>query len=265
MKLDLYFRSQLGPVCLKSVEAYVVKGMEANLLIGEDTQLAWQLHTIRPDGKRHWKVGNSPHRIPTIPGQAPTETFTARWSSESTPAKAKTTSSKRPSEGKRTQWNVVAKEKLTIQPKSIATIMVVSRGVPCDEAMYLEGIGLKRGSDSFVQVPDGLVNLDPQSRFQVKIANTTNRRIIVKSGELVGHLYRASRTLKATTDLSKPEIEAFSKRASYLAALIPKLDSLNEEATDEPSSNQEYASAVSEEIEEVEPTDTEHLGWGPKT
>jgi hypothetical protein len=45
-KLDLYFRSQLGPVCLKGVEAYVVKDMEANLIIGEDTQLAWQLHTI---------------------------------------------------------------------------------------------------------------------------------------------------------------------------------------------------------------------------
>jgi len=30
VKLDLYFRSQLGPVCFKGVEAYVVKGMEAN-------------------------------------------------------------------------------------------------------------------------------------------------------------------------------------------------------------------------------------------
>ena len=66
VKLDLYFRSQLGPICLKGVEAYVVKGMEANLLIGEDTQLAWQLHTIRPDGKRHWKVGDSPHCIPAL-------------------------------------------------------------------------------------------------------------------------------------------------------------------------------------------------------
>ena len=45
VKLDLYFRSQLGPVCFKGVEAYVIKGMEANMLIGEDTQLAWQLHT----------------------------------------------------------------------------------------------------------------------------------------------------------------------------------------------------------------------------
>jgi hypothetical protein len=46
VRLNLYFRSQLGPVCLKGVEAYVVKDMQANLIIGEDTQCAWQLHTI---------------------------------------------------------------------------------------------------------------------------------------------------------------------------------------------------------------------------
>ena len=50
VRIDLYFRSQLGPICLKGVEAYVVKGMKANLLIGKDTQLAWQLHTMHPEG-----------------------------------------------------------------------------------------------------------------------------------------------------------------------------------------------------------------------
>jgi hypothetical protein len=79
VKLNLYFRSQLGPVRLKGVEAYVVKGMEANLLISEDTQLAWQLHTIRPDGKRYWKIGDSPHRIPGIQGPVPNKAFTAGW------------------------------------------------------------------------------------------------------------------------------------------------------------------------------------------
>jgi hypothetical protein len=35
VRLDLWFRSQIGPVRLKGVEGYVVKGMKANLLIGE--------------------------------------------------------------------------------------------------------------------------------------------------------------------------------------------------------------------------------------
>ena len=67
--------------------------------------------------------------------------------------------------------------------------------------MYLEGIHLKRGSDSFTQVPDGLIDLDADDCFQVKIANTTTRHIIVRPGELLGHLYKADRTLKAATDL----------------------------------------------------------------
>ena len=70
---------ELGPVCLKGVEAYVVKDMEANLIVGEDTQLTWQLHTIWEEGRRHWKVSNSLHCIPTFPGPMPTETFTASW------------------------------------------------------------------------------------------------------------------------------------------------------------------------------------------
>jgi hypothetical protein len=268
VKLDLYFRSQLGPVCLKGVEAYVVKGMEANLLIGEDTQLAWQLHTIRPDGKRHWKVGDSPHCIPALPGHAPTETFTVRWTPGATPVekKAPTAPIHKLDEGRRSQWNAVAKEQLSIQPESIATITVVSRGAPDKEALYLEGIGLKRGSDSFIQVPDGLVHLDSKDCFQVKIANTTKRRIIVRSGELVGHLFKASKTLKAAKNMSEQEIEAFSKRASYLATLIPKLSSRNEETKEESfNNNNESIAATSRDLEEVDPTDTEHLGWGPKT
>jgi hypothetical protein len=51
MRLDLWFHSQLGPVQLKGVEAYVAKGMKANLLIGEDTQSnGGSRHCARPKG-----------------------------------------------------------------------------------------------------------------------------------------------------------------------------------------------------------------------
>jgi hypothetical protein len=145
VKLDLYFRSQLGPVRLKGVEAYIVKGMDANLLIGEDMQLAWQLHTIRPEGKRHWKVGDLPHCIPEVQGSVPRKAFTASWAPASTPAttiKPQPTT-KSSSKKKRIQWNAIAKQQLTILPESIATITAVSRGAPSKEAMYLEGISLK--------------------------------------------------------------------------------------------------------------------------
>jgi hypothetical protein len=178
---------------LKGVEAYIIKGMEANLLIGKDTQLAWQLHTIRPDRKRYWKIGDSPHCIPGIQGPVPNEAFTAGWAPTSSlpntmihkppvirkPTSSKTRATKNHAKDKHLQWNTVAKYQLTILPQSIATIMAVSRGAPDEGIMYFEGVSLKRGSDSFIQVPDGLIELDADDCFQVKIANTTNQCIIV--------------------------------------------------------------------------------------
>ena len=66
VRLNLYFRSQIRPVCLKGIEAYVVKDMKADMLIGEDTQRAWQLHIIRGNKGNHWQVGNSQHWIPMV-------------------------------------------------------------------------------------------------------------------------------------------------------------------------------------------------------
>jgi hypothetical protein len=77
--LNLYFHSQLGPVCFKGVEAYIVKNMEANLLIGESMSQAWQLHTMHDGAASYWQVGNSPHRIPAALGPAPAEMFSVQW------------------------------------------------------------------------------------------------------------------------------------------------------------------------------------------
>jgi hypothetical protein len=77
--LNLYFQSQLGFVLLQGVEAYVIEGMNANLLIGEDTHHAWQLHTMRPEHEAYWQVGNSKHWIPTSRTTQDKEAFVASW------------------------------------------------------------------------------------------------------------------------------------------------------------------------------------------
>jgi len=256
VKLDLYFRSQLGPVCLKGVEAYVVKDMEANLLIGEDTQLAWQLHMIRNGGRSHWKVGDSLHCIPAIPGRAPTETFVAKWASAPILPQSKGLATKKASEGKRVQWNASALRQLTILPESIASLTAVARGAPERRALYLEGISLKRGSDSFIQVPNSLVRLEDDYSFQVKIANTTRRKIIIRAGELLGHLFKAEETLKAATELTEQELQVFAAKATQLATLIPKL---------EEHYRKEASPADSLTMLDDELSKDEHEGWGPKT
>jgi hypothetical protein len=171
VRLNLYFHSQLGPVCLKGVEAYVVKDMEANMLIGEDTQQAWQLHIIRKEMNKYWKVENSIHLIPGIPGFPPTETFSAQWSPDKNEWSLTSSSSKKKTESSKKQWNAVAKHDLMLEPESIATVTTISRGIPCREDMYLEAVPLKRGSNSFISVPHGIVSLNEDNSFQIKVAN----------------------------------------------------------------------------------------------
>jgi hypothetical protein len=256
VKLDLYFRSQLGPVCLKGVEAYVVKDMEANLIIGEDTQLAWQLHTIRNGGKGHWKVGDSLHCIPAIPGRAPMETFVAKWAATPSTPQVKKLVVRKSSEEKHTQWNASAFRQLTILPESIASITAIARGAPENKALYLEGISLKRGSDSFIQVPNSLVTLEKDGSFQVKIANTTSQKIIVRAGELLGLLFKADEALKAATNLTEQELQVFATKATTLATLIPKLEETYETMAKPVDSRSPLDNGSN---------DDEHLGWGPKT
>jgi hypothetical protein len=53
--------------------------MEADLIIGEDVQQAWQLNTIRRLTRSYWQVGDSPHHISTKLEPTPVESFSVHW------------------------------------------------------------------------------------------------------------------------------------------------------------------------------------------
>jgi hypothetical protein len=188
VRLNLHFQSQLGLVCLRCVEAYAIKGMKANMIIGEDAQRAWQLHTIDPEGKHYWKVGDTLHQIPALPGSTPEKSFSATRTLKTLPEWKPLPPHKAHNSRPRKTWNTISKYDHTILPESIATVMAISRGAPNKESLYLEGIPLKRGSDSFISAPHGIMDLDSQDCFQIKLANTTKCRICLHAGELLGHL-----------------------------------------------------------------------------
>ena len=144
--LNLFFRSQIGPVCLKGIEAYVVKDMKANMLIGEDTQRAWQLHIIHGEKGNYWQVGNSPHRIPAVIAPSPAESFSTQWAPESEP-EGETSCPIRTKklEASKGPWKVLVKDNLTIEPESVAMVNAIVKRVSSDEAMYLDTIPLNRG------------------------------------------------------------------------------------------------------------------------
>jgi hypothetical protein len=118
-------------------------------------------------------------------------------------------SSKKKTESSKKQWNAVAKHDLMLEPESIATVTAISRGIPCREDMYLEAVPLKRGSDSFISALHGIVSLNEDDSFQIKVTNTTKQRVLLRAGNLLGFLTKASCALKSSHDLPKEELDKF--------------------------------------------------------
>ena len=254
VQLKLYFRSQFRPICLKGVEAYVVRNMMANLLIGEDMQLAWQLNTIRNNGKRFWQVGTSAHQIPTIAGSIPKEIFSIQRNPSNFVRKqqirkrvAKTCS----------KWSVIAKQDMWLPPESIVTVPITSTGAPTNESMFMEATSLDRGGDSFISTPHGLVILDGTNSSLVKMANTTNKTVLLRSGELIGRISQAEDSLKKTNQASKAELDLFTTKAAQLAALVPILNAM--------PLTPEVNDIRLRVAEKAQSSENEETNWGPKT
>ena len=124
-------------------------------------------------------------------GPVPVESFVAQWNHSTAIAKRSDAAVASQQKSLRSQWNAVAKDELLIRPESIATITAFSQNALKEEGLFLEGIALKQGSDAFVQVPDGIIIMNNEGSFQVKLANLTNQSVVVRAGELIGHLRMA--------------------------------------------------------------------------
>ena len=78
--------------------------------------------------------------------------------------------------------------------------------------------------------------------------------------------YKACDSLKAVADATPLGIETFEAKASCLANLANKLDPRNLPSKTIPQASESTSSHIPT-LEFVNPdtTETEHLGWGPKT
>jgi len=185
---------------------------------------------------------------------SPAESFSARWAPESEleGETARPGRVKKP-EASKGSWKVLVKDSLTIEPESVAMVNAIVKGISSNDAMYFDVIPLNRGPNAFVSASSGIVLIDDAGCFRVKLANAAERRISVKSGELLGHLSIARDSLESSANLSEAERALFYNQASLLAVLVPSLDARPEKNL----FTLETPGIVSE--------DSESAGWGPKT
>jgi hypothetical protein len=221
--LDLWFRSQIGLVRLKGVEAYVVKGMKANLLIGEDTQSKWQFQTLRTNEGTCWQVGNSPHKIPSVTGAVTAESFAAEWAPEieNVPRKATLPASTRNARAEAKRRVVVARvqNETWINPESYAAVRCVARGKVPNSTWYLSARTLRLYSDALTKVPDGLVKLDEDETFTIYVTNTAKRRVRLRAGEVVGDLRDPKTELTSRDEIDSEQRRIFEAKVATVEGL----------------------------------------------
>ena len=268
VRLDLWFRSQLGPVRLKGVEAYVVKGMKANLLIGEDTQSKWRLQTLRSAEGTCWQVGDSQHRIPSIAGTVVAESFAAGWAAG---VKAATNSTPMPvvrsltdhAKANVTSRTVLAriKEDSWIDAESYAAVRCVVRGRASHSTWYLQARTLRLFNDMLVQAPDGLVKLGDDGTFLVYVTNTAKRRVKLRSGEVIGDLCDPLKELVLRDAVDEEKRRSFEAKVAIVEGLRQVHDSATEvefehfggPKTAQPSTEPVYPSERLRELISVDP------------
>jgi hypothetical protein len=224
--LTIYFCSQLGPMLLQGVKAYVVEGMNANLLIGEDTHCAWQLHTMRPEHNAYWQVGNSKHCIPANCTSRDEEAFTASWliedgvpndphlAMESEKVKSLDPLVKpHPGKGK-----IFAQEDICIPTGHVAWVQVKGDFDHRNGLELIEKCILWRSSHSFLTMVDCLV--DTSEEVTLLVVNPSSMPKMLHWGEVLGFMIDPSECLKKRLEVN-PEVQTqFEWKASFICTLV---------------------------------------------
>jgi hypothetical protein len=128
-------------------------------------------------------VGESPHKIAAIDGEIPREQFSASLAQETPPSdqvkKETPPSGVGPDKRTKKLKLAVVREDMWIEPESFTGILCAARGHPPGTSWYLKAHALTRKTDALIKAPDGIIRLDQDAQFLIKVANTSSQRVRV--------------------------------------------------------------------------------------
>jgi hypothetical protein len=84
-----------------------------------------------------------------------------------------------------------------------------------------------------IQAPDGIVALDCEATFYVKVANTSNKRVRICAGEIIGKLLDAQEHLSREDDLDIKQKRALDLKVQAVTALLKQNSKLPEKELEE--------------------------------
>ncbi|KAJ3743020.1 hypothetical protein DFH05DRAFT_1401285, partial [Lentinula detonsa] len=182
--LDLIFETNGGPVKM-SVEAYVVKGMSAPFILGNDFADQYAISTIRKEGRTHLQFGDSDRSIEVQ------NSITSPYTDENNQA------FKKRGRSRRMQFSnipVRAKEQVIVGSGTTRWVAVEVLFPRNCKTLFIEKLfTTNRNEEDIYGAPDTIIEEAENPR--IPVANFSEEAITISKGQLLGNGHDANRWL----------------------------------------------------------------------
>jgi hypothetical protein len=234
--VPIYIETPDGPVKFE-VEAYVVKGMSAPFILGNDFSDQYNFSVIREDGKTEIQLGNSGRRIPvdsststsaskglkTVEGET---FFVQKETTESEKLYLKQRHKKR-NHARRQQAKkavdefIRAKDSLSISPESCAKVMIkteVFEKRPTILATKL--FNYRKNEEECFAAPDSLITKDTPYLY---ITNFSKDPIVIQKGEAIAYNKDPRKYLDKKDKLKGRKLQEHEAKVNLIRSLAKDL------------------------------------------
>ncbi|KAJ3717173.1 hypothetical protein C8R42DRAFT_744318 [Lentinula raphanica] len=209
--LDLIFETETGPVKM-NVEAYIVRGMSAPLILGNDFADQYSISTIRKEGKTHLEFGSTGRRLEGFSGRM------AKLAQHRKNQKARRLARIRASD-----ISVRATKQVVVSPGTTKWVSVSANFPSGCEELYVEKLlTTNRNDEDIYGSPDTLIS---KQNPRIPVANFSNEAITIGRGQLMGTGHKANRWLDKSEEFSPEDRQKFQAQAQLLRSIAGIEDS----------------------------------------
>ena len=279
--LDLIFRTPKGPVKI-NVEAYVVKGMSAEFILGNDFTDQYSISIIRNDGESSLIFGKSGrsvvvHNSLTTPFlDEDGHTFKVRVRPDITnrilksKAHRKSQVRKKRIKRQRSELQVRSRYQVNIPPESSKLVEVCVDFDNPTSTLFIERLFISNGNpEELYGTTNTLIN---QSDSQLFVSNFSKNTITILTGQVLGLARNPSSWLDKEGKFSESQRQDAEKRARLIQTLIRGQSAASEMPVPIRSSTQASKCQIQEILDpsrsrysEEDPLAESPVEGGPKT
>jgi hypothetical protein len=245
INLPIFFSTPSGPVRM-DVEAYVVKGMTAPLILGNDFADQFDLSLLRQDGNTKLLLGSSQRYVYVENSTSPLvdtngQPLKIRVNSPPDSKCYRIIAHKRRQRLRQRQRRqssdpyIRASDRVTIPPETVKNVCISITHFGEKDYLYAERLlNLNGDPDDFYGPPDSLIS---KKHPFLAVANFSKRPVVIPPGQILAIKRNPSKWLGNKRNVS-PKVEEKLRQRAYLIKALAKTLEKKEVGTDLPSGDE---------------------------